>query len=462
MNIQYTAIPKNTKGHQWNVKEAIVESSTPLRPTPHVALPDATRRVAQRDTSRCPMRHVASGSMAYSLSPTHLILRFALFLALLLGTIGAKADDYVLAYVNGSTTYYLARNGTTGVQRVTDFDPTTCVWSCASNTAGTTAGTLDSNTNGYLYQTVGGTRYFLNASANALGLGTNAGANNYYRWRTNGTYVYNRYNNSTSYYINLASGVARSTSSSTTCARPCEVTTSTVAGSLTGVTISGDETLTATGTYSYSASGTYTNPTTNYYFNNANHYSPAQTTSTVTTSGTWTVSGTGASYVSVNASTGAITVNSLPTDADKTITLQCEPEYNGTTASAVTKTITLKADTRPVGNPTGITATNMSMNQWDSASGNNYTLTAAAGNRPFDWVTAESSDPAIASITNTEGAFTITANAVGTATITITAYNQDKTTVAATTTFTVTVSNIESGVSGGVVTLNDYEDHNWT
>ena len=65
----------------------------------------------------------------------------------------------MLAYVNGGTTYYLARNGTTGVERVTTFDPTTCIWSRASNTAGTTAGTLNNNnTYGYLYQMVNGTR----------------------------------------------------------------------------------------------------------------------------------------------------------------------------------------------------------------------------------------------------------------------------------------------------------------
>ena len=128
---------------------------------------------------------------------------FILLALLMTGISGAKAADYVLAYVNGGTTYYFARNGTTAVQRVTTFNPTTCIWSCASNTAGTTAGTLNnSNTYGYLFQTVNGTRYFLNAGANALGLGTNAAANNYYRWRTNGTYVYNRYSNNTSYYIN--------------------------------------------------------------------------------------------------------------------------------------------------------------------------------------------------------------------------------------------------------------------
>ena len=102
-----------------------------------------------------------------------------LTLLALLAALPAQAADYVLAYVNGNTTYYLARNGTSGVQRVTTFDPATCIWHCASNTAGTTAGTLDnSNTYGYLYQMVEGTPYFLNASANELGLGTNASANN--------------------------------------------------------------------------------------------------------------------------------------------------------------------------------------------------------------------------------------------------------------------------------------------
>ena len=104
--------------------------------------------------------------------------------ALLCAALPVRAADYVLAYVNGNTTYYLARNGTTGVQRVTTFNPATCIWSCASDNAGTTAGTLNnSNTYGYLYQTVNGTRYFLNASANALGLGTNANTN-YYRLLT--------------------------------------------------------------------------------------------------------------------------------------------------------------------------------------------------------------------------------------------------------------------------------------
>ncbi len=152
--------------------------------------------------------------------------KFLFTLALLLAAAGARAADYVLAYVNGGTTYYLARNGTNAVQRVTTFNPTTCIWSCSSNTDGTTAGTLNSDTYGYLFQTVNGTRYFLGAPDADLALATNV-PNNYYRWRTNDTYVYNRYNNN-SYYINLNNGVERAWTESGTCARPYEVTTGAV------------------------------------------------------------------------------------------------------------------------------------------------------------------------------------------------------------------------------------------
>ena len=201
------------------------------------------------------------------------------FLLLTIGATGAKAADYVLAYVNGNT-YYVARNGTTGVQREATFDPATCVWSCSSNTAGTMDGTLtNSNEYGYLYQMVGNTRYFLSANGNNLALETTA--NDYCRWRTNGTYVYNYYSRRYSYYINLANGVARNTTANTASnARPYEVTTTPVAATLTGVTIAtGEETLSATGSYSYTLStGTFTSATTNYRFNDQDHYSPAQTT----------------------------------------------------------------------------------------------------------------------------------------------------------------------------------------
>lgn len=285
-----------------------------------------------------------------------LMRSFIMMAALLCAALPTRAADYVLAYVNGNTTYYLARNGTTGVQRVTTFNPATCIWSCASDNAGTTAGTLNnSNTYGYLYQTVNGTRYFLNASANALGLGTNANTN-YYRWRTNGTYVYNRYSGTYSYYINLANGVARNTTANTTSnARPYEVTTSTVESTSTPPTINGANALSAAGTSNYTASGAaYQIGYSNYRFNNADHNYDANgasftgTPAAANVSYSWTL--TSNSYASVNNS-GVVTVSSLPaTDVVLTLTATATfsggtPAVPGGTTLSATKEILLQGTT---------------------------------------------------------------------------------------------------------------------
>ena len=266
--------------------------------------------------STLPMLGTASVRPVRTLSPSRAntqsasfgqLLRFTLlFVVMMMGTVGAKAADYVLAYVNGNTTYYLARNGTTGVQRVMTFDPSTCIWSCASNTEGTTAGTLNNgNTYGYLYQMVNGTRYFLGAPSNAFALATNV-PDNYYRWRTNGTYVYNRYSNNYSYYINLANGVARNTTANTASnARPYEVTTpNTATSSSTNPTISGADVLTTTGdTPEYTASGAaYQIGYTNYRFNSADHYFDANGNSFTGTPSPATISYTSWSLSTILAS----------------------------------------------------------------------------------------------------------------------------------------------------------------
>ena len=156
-------------------------------------------------------------------------LRHILLLALLaLTSVGIKAADYVLAYVNGGTTYYLARNGTSGVQRVRTFDPTTCIWSC-ENTSGAASTLQNNNTYGWLYQTVSGTKYYLKHGGTP-GLtttkSTSSGRRSYNTtcWRTNGTYIYNAYqansNTITTYFLDLNNNVSSTTTSSTTCARP--------------------------------------------------------------------------------------------------------------------------------------------------------------------------------------------------------------------------------------------------
>ena len=283
-----------------------------------------------------------------------MLLRCALLLVLMMGVMGAKAADYVIAYTNNGTTYYVGMNGTT-LQAKTELDAT-CVWTCINqnnNTANTLSTTTGNNYRRRL-RNKDNTNYFLNASVTRSGnwwnytytwnisASTTASA---YWYGADGSSLYhsdNSYDQGNGYLHNSGNTVTISTST-TNAFIPYSVTTTSVAATLTNVTLSGDEILSTTGEHDYSASGTYTSASTNYHFNNADHFIPARTTETVTPTCTWTVSGTGASYVSVDESTGTITVNSVPTDGDKTITLRCVPSYNGTTGTTATKTITLKA-----------------------------------------------------------------------------------------------------------------------
>ena len=443
------------------------------------------------------------------------------------------AADYVLAYVNGNTTYYLARNGTSGVQRVTTFNPSTCVWSCSSNTAGTTAGTLNnSNTYGYLFQIVDGTRYFLAASANALALGTNAAANNYYRWRTNGTYVYNRYSNNTSYYINLANGVARNTTANTASnARPYQITFSSVSSTSTNPTISGNAVITAAGNTTYTASGAaYKIGYSNYRFNNADHYfddngNSFTGTPSNATIGTYTWNVTGYANATVNSS-GVVNVSALP-ENDITVTLKVTASVSGGNPAAPSgTTLTASKEITIQGtNPSApiITVNGSSVTMSTNAVGNTsirYTLdgtdpTASTGtvyNNTFDISGSTTSPVTIKAVTVRNGNVSdvstevvtltlpepvITADGdAGTATISATAgatiyYTTDGSNPSATngTQYTTGLTGlsmmtnikaiaikdgwnnspvasatvtIPSGVSGGTVTLFDYEDHSWS
>ena len=285
-----------------------------------------------------------------------MLLRCALLLVLMMGVMGAKAADYVIAYTNNGTTYYVGMNGN-NIAVKTEFDPT-CIWTCrnGNNDAnlGNTSYSLRNKNNSSYYLTTSCTRsgggwgsnytytwsvLTVQNSASNIWRSSNGGNGNVYAYYNSGGY--NSWNRSAS--IHVVSNAWAMNDNNTNGSQNYQVTSTDIAASLTAVTLSGDETLSTTGGHDYSVSGTYTSSTTNYRFNNADHYSPAQTSETVTPTGTWTVSGTGASYVSVDENTGTITVNSVPTDGDKTITLRCVPSYNGTTGTAVTKTITLKA-----------------------------------------------------------------------------------------------------------------------
>ncbi len=298
-----------------------------------------------------------------------IILRTALLAFVLFVSYTAQAADYVLTYVSGGTTYYLALNGTSGVQRVSVFDPTTCIWSCASNTAGTTASTLGTS-NRYLFQMVDGTRYFLSYN-NGFDLVTNAGTNARIRSNANGVYFYRGSGNAAQYMI--LSGVTPSTSTSSTgAATAYQVTTAPVGASsmtvyeLTSFTLSpmavtyysGDaaKTFTASATATSAtatvpAHTTYVfNETTYYYYNNriyarTEDFATPGTPSAQSVSYSWSKSAEINSYLTLSATTGASITGSYSPDvtAKEQGTLTVTVNYGGGNTDTRTASIVLYA-----------------------------------------------------------------------------------------------------------------------
>ncbi len=254
--------------------------------------------------------------------------KYLLMAALMLAGVITAQGQAVIVYGD----YYL-KHGTDGHSvegtSSTGFDPSTCLWYINNRTIKT------ANANGEAFAG----NYFLQTGSVSLGNSAN--------WNTAPSDGANlRATNSNYLRRRGSTGEWQISSTNSNRAVLYTVAITTYTASLTGVTIAtGESTLAATGDYPYSLSeGSYSNATANYRWNNTDHYYPEpRTTTTVTPSGTWSVSGTGASYVSVDENTGTITVNSLPTDGDKTITLSCDPMYGTAHGATVTKTITLKA-----------------------------------------------------------------------------------------------------------------------
>ena len=447
---------------------------------------------------------------------------FILLALLMMGVSGAWAADYVLTYTTGGTIYYLARNGTTGVQRVTTFDPTTCIWSCSSNTAGTTASTLGTS-NRYLFQTVNDTRYFLNYN---LGF-TATTANNNCRVRINNNQLYFYSNNR--YIILSGATPTYSTTETTGRARADQITSNTVTSTSTNPTINGADVLTATGTSNYNATGAaYRIGYTDYSFNGVHVYLDANgnnftgTPANATLTNAWSLESN--SYATVNNS-GVVTVSSLP-QSDLTLTLTVTATATGGTPAApagttltASKEITIQGTTpsAPIINVSGNSVT-LSTDATGSTT-IRYTLdgtdpTATTGtvyNGTIDLSGSATSPVTIKAVTVRNGnasavttqevmltvpqptitvdgsAGTATITSIAGATIYYTTDGSEPTTSSSqytgplsglgamatikaiavkegwnTSSVASAALSIPSGVDGSVVTLNDYEDHNWS
>ena len=438
-------------------------------------------------------------------SRAHSLLRRTLVLALLaFGLVDANAQQYVFIYKSGNTVSFL-RNNSGSIQAQSDFG--TYASTCIFTGTGTASSTFQ-NGNYYLYR-----------NNNTLQLST------YYTttWtittygRTYNSNRYIRYNN------NGWTSMQNNSNPGTGVAYTVLFTYSNHDAALTNPTITGADVLTATGTSNYSVGAkstpqyhqfdgySGTTATSYYWYNNALQTAPP--TESNVTSGTWTLEG-GGTNASVNASTGQITVSSLPA-TDLTMTLTCTVTSNGITKSA-SKTVYLLASTvaaptiTRAGNNISLATSSVGATIYYTTDGSTPTSSSTAYSGPFSIealsfpvtikaiairngnnssVTTETySSPACEmpqiSISTT-GAVTISCPTEG-ATIRYTTNGTDPTestgtvysgtfsvsnltTVKAiayktnyTTSAVATNEYLTSGTSSGKVILNDYEDHSWS
>ena len=299
--------------------------------------------------------------------------------------------------------YYLKHNdegSSLDGTATTGFTPSKCIWYINSNTVRT------ANANGEAFD---GNNYLQTGGASLGSSATWVQAQNGSNLiATNGNYLRRR--NSNSAWTIDGTNNHRATAYA--------VTTSSVIGTFS---VSGDATITVTGTNS-----SYSHTNANYYdiytFNGLTYYStdpsadasttaPTSSLPTLTSGYTWSISSN--SYATINSSTGAITVNSLPAN-DTNITLTCSITRNGVTKTA-NKTITLEA---PKVDPTGISIT--SANSLTINVGGTSTITYSLTPSPcYDNVTYSSGNDGVATV-NSSGI--ITGVAAGTTTITVSAH----------------------------------------
>ena len=349
------------------------------------------------------------------------------------GSVTSNADGYVI-YNSG---YYLGGASTTGIS---SFDPSTCIWT------GSNGGTWQNSAGYYLWMTnnnIGlSTQYYY---ATDLGLlneesGT-TGQKLYY------AYSYNRY-----YFLRYNNGWARGNrqNSANTTESGTDivfaVTKYTHSAEYINPTISGASTINTNGAYRYlmTTIPTYKAGYVDYvFYNNTHHYFAANGTTAIASepstenysSYTWTMSGIGSSYATIDATTGVITYsNSVASTTTATVTLTFTFP-SGNTLQA-TKSVVFE----PMTNPTAITPETSSVTickgVGDTATEVLYTITPTNAYHNIA-VTSSNSSVATGTIGGNRGVLSVSIVGTGSATLTLTARNTSGGTAA---TATVTVN----------------------
>lgn len=381
---------------------------------------------------------------------TNILRRLALMTFLVMGFgVTSRAADYVFLYKNGNNYYFLYNNNGTA-SSLGYFSYSTCVWSG-------TSGSSFSNNGRYLYPNNGTV-----ISANTA----NLTADNNYRisYTTGGWW-------STTYYLRYNNGWTTSTNANNSGTQVVYTVTATNYVFTTPSITGGTDHFTAintSSTYSHDVSSytptyyTLAGPSTYYAEDGVKPTTeaPTSTTSGITYAWTFIDGSTDNGYARIDNNGQVTYYNSYLADTYVTIKVTATHTDTGLTSSD-TKTILFDC-VLPKGNPVSITANDITLLKGTTSTASNYAVTAASGYAPHVYVSATSSATSVVSVTNDNGSFSLTGVTEGSATITVRAYNQDNTTVACSTTFTVTVIPTESVVTNSTVTIIDLEDHSWS
>ncbi len=390
--------------------------------------------------------------MNHQSTTTKHLIRSILVVALMLMAAPVQAADYVFMYKDGNTYNFLSNGNQNNAVNVTVFNSTTCIWTGSSNSN-------FKNQDRYIYY------YSHNSTVQTL----TDQSDNFTISNTNHTIYYNSRNYG-SVYLRYNNGTWVTSNTNSNNAVVYTVSGPAAASWTTPLSISGSQaTFTDLGAFIYTASAalrpayyTLTGASTYYAVNGGTPTESAPSSTSEGITYTWTFNdGTNDDgHVRINSTTGEVTYyDSYATNTTKTIKVTATHTASGATTSA-TKAVTFNA--LPEGDPVSISATDITIPVGSTVTATNYTLTAEAGHYAHRHVSAVSGNTSIATIAQSGDGFTITGVAIGTVTITVNAYRIGNSEVACTATFTLTVREPETGVSGGTVTLNDYEDHNWT
>jgi hypothetical protein len=306
-----------------------------------------------------------------------MIVRALIFVALLsTGNSSLKAQTNYVFY-NGTYNYLYNDNGSlkSGGLR---FDKSS-VW-----TASGSLGTISSytNNNQQLY-----TSNNNNGTVSLRASGSTWYQNTYLATRTgnwNATYYYLKATNATSFTTSNSNGGNRYT--------PYSVTIDDLRPGFSSFEITGgEERFNTTGSSTYGhTNATYINQAyTHYYFNGNNYYVDESNTSTTTAPGsvintasayTWSLSDNANGYATVNSS-GVVTVSSIPTNGNLTITLICTVSQDNQTAIS-TKSITLSQ--------TGVSGGTVTI---DDREDHNWSYYQSSNNLPSGYPTEYLSSP---------------------------------------------------------------------